>query len=310
MTLPEPLPEPPPEPLPPRRRGAAAREATLADRAVDLGLRGAVAAARALPWERRVVAFGALVRHLAGPLGGYRRRALDNLALARPGWSEARRRAVAEACLDNFGRTLIENYSSAELARRLRGAPLTGGGLPHLEAARAEGRPVILLTGHFGNHEAPRHALSARGFELGGLYRPMRNPLVNRHYVATIEGVSGPVFPQGRAGTAGFVRHLARGGMGVLLFDLHVAGAPEIPFLGRPARTSLAGAELARRHGGLLMTCWGVRRPDGLGFDCALEEPIPEGEPLAMMAEATRRLEARVEAHPEQWFWVHRRWKA
>jgi KDO2-lipid IV(A) lauroyltransferase len=54
---------------------------------------------------------------------------------------------------------------------------------------------------------------------------------------------------------------------------------------------------------------WGIRQPDGLGFETAVEEPIRHGTPLAMMEEATRRLEARIEAHPGQWFWVHRRWK-
>jgi KDO2-lipid IV(A) lauroyltransferase len=180
--------------------------------------------ARALPYERRVAFFGRLARGVAGPLGGYRARALANLARVRPDWPEALRREVAEACLDNFGRTVVENYSAAELRERLEDTPLTGDGPPHLEAARAEGRAVVFVTGHFGNHEAPRHVLDRMGFRVGGLYRRMRNPLVDRHYAGTVEGVSGPVFPRGRRGTAGFVRHLARGGMATVLFDLHVTG--------------------------------------------------------------------------------------
>lgn len=290
-------------PLPPTA------EASLAERIVDLALRGAVATAMALPYERRVTVFGALLRRGVGPLAGYRRRALANLALVWPHWPEERRRAVADEAIDNFGRTVIENYSWRELRERLAGTPIAGDGLPHLEEARGQGRPVLFVTGHFGNHEVPRHVLARLGYPIGGIYRRMRNPLVNRHYEATLQDVSGPVFPQGRQGNLGFVRHLAGGGMATILFDLHVVGGHPIPFLGQPAWTATTAADLALRYDALLLPYWGIRRPDGLSFDAVLEEPIPHGSPIAMIEEATRRLEARIEAHPGQWFWVHRRWK-
>jgi KDO2-lipid IV(A) lauroyltransferase len=293
-----------PDPVPtPSLRGSAA------DRVVDFALRGAIGAAMALPYPQRVAFFGTMTRRVAGPLAGYRRRALANLALIHPDWTETRRNAVAEQVLDNFGRTLIENYSWRELGARLAQAPVTGGGLAHLEEARARGRLVVFVTGHFGNHEAPRHALARLGYSIGGLYREMGNPYVNAHYAATMERVSGPVFAKGRKGTLGFVRHLAGGGMATILFDLHDRGGVAIPFLGRPATTATTAADLTLRYDALLLPYWGVRQADGLGFEVALEEPIPHGTPLAMMTEATRRLEARVEAHPGQWFWVHRRWK-
>lgn len=286
-----------------------ARLPTAAERIVDLAFRGALGMAMALPYERRVPFFGGLLRRGVGPLAGYRRRALENLDLVRPDWPEARRRAVADEALDNFGRTVIENYSWQELRDRLAATGIVGAGLAHLEAARAEGRPVVFVTGHLGNHEVPRHVLDRLGFRVGGLYRRMRNPLVNGHYAATLEGVSGPVFPQGRQGNLGFVRQLAGGRLVTILFDLHVGGAPRIPFLGVPARTATTAADLALRFDALLLPYWGLRQPDGLSFEAVVEEPIPPGAPLAMMEEATRRLEARIEAHPGQWFWVHRRWK-
>ncbi|WP_037279534.1 lysophospholipid acyltransferase family protein [Rubellimicrobium mesophilum] len=293
----------------PESASTPAVQGSTTDRLVDLALRGAIGAAMAMPYPRRVAFFGGVARRVAGPLAGYRRRALENLALVRPDWPEAERRNVAEGALDNFGRTLIENYSWRELGTRLATTPLTGGGLPHLEEARARGRPVLFLTGHFGNHEAPRHVLTRLGCRVGGLYREMSNPYVNAHYAATMAEVSGPAFPKGRRGTLGFVRHLAGGGMATILFDLHDWDGVPIPFLGRPALTATTAADLALRYDALLLPYWGIRQPDGLSFDTVLEEPIPHGTPLAMMEEATRRLEARVAAHPGQWFWVHRRWK-
>jgi KDO2-lipid IV(A) lauroyltransferase len=290
------MPEPDPQP-------------SLADRAADLALRALVGLAMQMPYERRVPFMGRAVARAAGPLAGYRRRALANLALIHPNWPEARRRAVADEVLDNLGRTLIENYSWRELGARLADTALRGGGLPHLEQAAGLRRPVLFLTGHFGNHEAPRHVLTRTGHRVGGLYREMDNALVNRHYAATMADVSGPVFPKGRRGTMGFLRHLRGGGMATLLFDLHARDGVPIPFLGRPALTALTAAELARRFDALVLPYWGLRRPDGLTFDAILEEPIAPASAQAMMEEATRRLERLVEAHPGQWFWVHRRWK-
>ncbi|MCP1169798.1 lysophospholipid acyltransferase family protein [Limimaricola litoreus] len=280
------------------------------DRMVDLALRGAIGAARRLPYERRVAAMGRLTAHALGPLAGYRRRAERNLGLIWPEISAPRRAALSRDVCDNLGRTLIENYSGEEFARVLPGTLAQDEGLDTIARARADRRPVLFVTGHFGNHEAPRRVLSRMGYEIGGLYRPMSNGFVNDHYAATMQGVSGPVFAKGRRGLTGFLRHLKSGGMATILFDLHDQGGSMIDFLGRPARTALTAAELALRFDAPLVPYFGIRRPDGIGFDIALEAPIPPDEPLEMMREATRRLEAHVLRDPGQWFWVHNRWKA
>lgn len=286
-----------------------AAEGTASEWLIDRTLQGLIAASMRLPYDRRVPLAGAMVRRFVGPLAGYRRRSLENLDLIRPDLPRAERRRIADAVNDNLGRTLIENYAHAELGARLADVPITGGGLAAVEAARAEGRPVIFVTGHFGNHEAPRHALVARGYEIGGLYREMRNPFVNAHYVETMAAVSGPVFARGPAGTMGFARYLRRGGMATILIDVRVRTGPEIPFLGRTARTATSAAELALRFGAALVPYFGIRQPDGLSFDIRVEEPIPHGDALGMTRAMTERLERQVLARPEQWFWVHRRWK-
>ncbi|MGR3466221.1 lysophospholipid acyltransferase family protein [Limimaricola sp.] len=279
------------------------------DRAVDLVLRGAIGAAMALPYERRVAAMGALTARAIGPLAGYRRRARANLGLIWPDLDPARRDALSRAVCDNLGRTLIENYSGPDFARALPARPQGAEGLDAIARARAEHRPVIFVTGHFGNHEAPRRVLTGMGYEIGGLYREMSNRFVNDHYATTMQGVSGPVFPKGRRGLTGFLRHLKGGGMATILFDLHDRGGVEIDFLGRPARTALTAAELALRFDALLVPYFGTRQADGTSFDIAVESPIPHGDPVGMMREATARLEARVRRDPGQWFWVHNRWK-
>lgn len=283
---------------------AGSRSDWLADRA----LRGLISTLMRLPYQTRVKMMGSALRRAIGPLAGYTQRAEENLALIYPDMGVLERRRLARACCDNFGRTIIENYSWQEFGKRLAETPATGAGLDALEQAIKDKRPVIFVTGHFGNHEAPRQVLTRIGHTIGGLYRPMQNAYFNDHYAKTMTSWGGPVFAQGRRGTMGFVRHLRNGGLGTLLFDVSAPGEI-IPFLGHPARTSMSAAEIALKLDAVVIPYFGVRQADGMSFAVECEAPIPHGPPRDMMIAMNARLEAQVSRHPAQWFWVHRRWK-
>jgi Kdo2-lipid IVA lauroyltransferase/acyltransferase len=275
----------------------------------NLLLRSLIVLALALPYRWRVPFFGALMRRIVAPLAGYRQRSLDNLHLIWPDLTLERRVELADQVSDNAGRTLIENYSSKDFMARMALIEPIGPGMAALVDAQAKGQPAILVSGHFGNYEAARASLVARGFSVGGLYRPARNTYFNDHYLRTMEAFGGPIFAQGQRGTAGFVRHLKAGGQLVLLFDQDVRGADPVEFLGKPARTATSAAALALKYGALLIPFYATRLPDGLGFKIELEAPVAASDAATMTKAITQSLEARVRAHPEQWFWIHRRWK-
>lgn len=263
----------------------------------------------ALPYNMRVRLVGRIMQHIIGPLAGYERRARANLEKIWPEKPAAERRRIASRCLNNLGRTLIENYSNRDFPQRLAHNPISGSGLAALEQAKKRKQPVILVTGHYGNYEAVRAALAGRGYSVGGLYRNMKNPYFNAHYVRTMEAFGGPVFPQGRSGTKGFVRHLRQGGQLVLLFDQHVRHAPIMDFLGQPAQTAVSAAELSLKYDALLVPFYGIRQEDGLSFDTVLEAPIPPSTAEEMTQKVTDSLSRHIEKDPTQWFWVHRRWR-
>ena len=275
----------------------------------DLALRGLIRTIMRLPYERRVATMGRALKSGVGPLFGYRRRAEQNLALIYPEWSDERCRQVANGACDNFGRALIENYSNAEFGDRIKDSPVSGAGLDALELAKANEQPVIFVTGHFGNHEAPRQVLTRMGYTIGGLYRKMANPYFNDHYAETMTSWGGPVFEQGQRGTMGFARHLKGGGMGTLLFDVNRDDGTPVPFLGRPALTATSAADIALKFDALVIPYFGIRQPDGITFKIELDAPIAHTNPLQMMTDMTGSLETRIKENPEQWFWVHRRWK-
>lgn len=279
------------------------------DYLTNLAIEILIAVALALPYTWRVRLVGRVLQHVVGPLAGYRESALKNLALIWPEKPAAERKEIANRCLNNVGRTFIENYSRNQFPKRQSNNVLEGAGVLALEKAVTEERPVILVTGHYGNYEAVRATLVARGYDVGGLYRNMRNPYFNAHYVRTMEAFGGPVFPQGRKGTAGFVRHLRKGGLLVLLFDQHVRGAPYFDFLGRPARTATSAAELSLRYNAVLIPFYGIRNEDGLTFRTVLEAPVPHSTAIEMTQALSDSLARRVTEDPTQWFWVHRRWR-
>ncbi len=281
----------------------------LSDWMTDRLLRSVIGALRSLPYEKRVPAMGWFTRRILAPLAGYNRRSAINLSYIFPDMKDTERARIVAEVADNAGRTFIENYSPKEFLARNAKADVTGPGIAALEKAQSEGRPVILVTGHFGNYEAPRAALVSRGYNIGGLYRPAANQFFNDHYAETFTAYGGPIFAQGHRGTAGFVRHLKSGGILVLLFDQHVSNGEKLDFLGRPARTALSAAELALRYGAELIPFYGTRNDDGLSFAIELEAPIPPSDAVTMTKAMNASLEARIIAHPGQWFWVHRRWK-
>lgn len=292
-----------------RDRGDTDARPTPGDRLENAAFRAALGAARALPYAARIRAFGTLAARVLAPTTRIGTRIDQNLCYIFPDMPRAERRRIARAAADGMGRSTAEFYSGPELMQRMARVAPAGPGLAALEAARDAGRPVLLMSAHFGNYFAARACLLARGIESDGFIRPMANPLVNRHYVAAMEALGGRALLQGPAGIKGLISALRRGRAVMLLNDLYVGTGVELPFLGRPAMTSTAPAEIAARTGALMIPVFGIRRPDGLSFDVALDAPLPQGDALETTRAYNAAVEARIRADPGQWLWSHRRWK-
>lgn len=282
----------------------------IGDRLANAAFLAVMGIARLLPYERRIPAVGWLFSHILAPVAGWRRRIRDNLAMARPDLDGDEIEALVREVPNNAGRSVAEIYSGDEFTDRIRRAdPLEGPGLPALEEAFEAGRPVIIACAHFGNYDAMRTALSARGWPVGALYRPMNNEAFNRHYIPAITAIAEPLFPRGRSGLAAMLRFLKGGGWLALGYDQYDRHGAELQFFDLPSRTVLTGAELAIRYNALILPVHGIRQPDGLSFRVHVGDPVAHDEPAVMMQALNDDLEALVRRNMGQWFWVHRRWK-
>lgn len=275
----------------------------------NLVLQGMIRALHLLRYERRIPFMGAILRAVS-PLVGFRKRIRDNLALVCPDLPEAERDQICRDVPTNAGSALMEHFSPTEFTKHQRNARISGPGVAAFDAASAEGRPMMMITAHFGHYLAARIALQHRsGKPIGAFYRRMANPYFNEAYVDAFHKTGEPMFEQGRRGMREMVRFLRHGGCIAIVSDLHVHGGQELTFFGKPAVTSVLNAELALKLDAVMIPCYAVRQPNGLDFEIVLHDPVEHTDPVTMTQFLNDDLEAMVRRHMGQWFWIHRRWK-
>jgi KDO2-lipid IV(A) lauroyltransferase len=239
-----------------------------------------------------------------------RRRALEHLAIAFPELPAAERERLARACFRHLGTTVGEvlwlmSRDCAAVARHVDVA-----GLDLVRALRAEGRSLMFVTAHCGYWELLAAAANCSGLRITVAVRgPTEAPLQS-----LLEGLRGRFGTRSvERGEPGAARELLRGmregALGMLIDqDTRVEGV-WVPFFGRPAYTPVGAARLALRRNTAVVPAFIERREDGshaARFEAPLELPDDELEATAAM---TRKIEEQVRRHPDQWVWMHRRWR-
>jgi KDO2-lipid IV(A) lauroyltransferase len=240
-----------------------------------------------------------------------RRRTLEHLALALPELPVAARRHLGRASFTHFGAMLAEclwlrGRDGAEVLRRVEFA-----GWEELERARAGGRPLVVLTGHCGNWELLAAALNVRGLGMAVVARELEDPGLQRSLLALRARFGTRTIVRGTAGAAReLLRTLRAGGaLGMLIDqDTRVDGV-WVDFFGRPAWTPVGAADLALRLGAAVVPVFIERLPDGAHRARVEPELALPADRVAATQAMTERIEAQVRRVPEQWVWMHRRWR-
>ena len=264
--------------------------------------------ARALPYRARLALGSAVLRAAVALVPSLRARVENNLQLIFPEMPPEERARIRRAMADNFGRTLLETVTVPQFHARAAWSEPAGPGWEPFLTARAEGKGALLVSGHFGQWEAVRGMLKARGIEAGALYRPVKNPHLQAIYFEQMSLSGAPLFPRSRQGMRELVRHLKLGRRRLRAARPVRAGRPA----DRLPRASGADRARDRRAGGAVQGADdpGLRdaRADGLHVAIEFEPPIPVTTAEEMTQAAADSLAARVRAKPEQYYWLHRRW--
>ena len=237
----------------------------------------------------------------------YQRRILQNLALIFPNLTSTEAKKLSQHISQNIGITFTELFSPKDFVQKNTNYNLTGKGFEALKTAQTEGRPAIVVSGHFGNYDVVRTNLIREGLNVGGLYRRMENPYFHDLYIKSISAIGDGLFERGLPGLKGMLKFLRGGGVLAVLIDQRISGGETLNFMGHPAYTSLSIAELALKLKAVVVPAYAVRKPD-LSYDIVIEDPIVPSTARQMTQELNDSLSKQIRTHPEQWFWIHRRW--
>jgi KDO2-lipid IV(A) lauroyltransferase len=273
-------------------------------------LLSALSISRGRAFDRRSRALGALVGLVVRYFPIARRRVDRELRRVYPDMPRSERMDLCHKMGRNMGRTLFEILHCTEFQTLHERNIVSGPGLATLQQARAAGKGAIIVSGHFGQWEAIRSTLKARGMETGAVYRPQTNRHYERRLFAGIEAGGKPILATGKIGTRALVRHIREGGFIAILLDEKYTDGARLPFLGHPALTSLAAAQLALKYDLPMVPAFGTRTGDGTQFNVEFDAAIAPSDSLTMTQTFNDNLSDRILNDPDQWYWMLHRWKS
>lgn len=250
-----------------------------------------------------------------------RRTSLENLKLCFPDWSEAERVRVARASVCSLGRSFIEFFripalSSSSEYRELWKSHFHIEGVEHLNAALKKGKGVFLLTAHIGSGDWATAGLALNGIQLHIISKEFKLQWLNNFWFETRSNLGSKFIPD-RGSSLTILKQLKKNSIIVFMLDQFM-GPPigiKTKFFGHETGTPLGLALLTSRSEAAVVPIYTYRRPDGstsVVFEPEIAFVASEDreESLQKMTQAyCDRIETWVRVYPEQWMWVHRRWK-
>lgn len=267
-----------------------------------------------LAWTPRPVADG-LARFYAHLLDRFvprlRRIALRNLAMAMPELTPQRRSEITDGVFDSIARLLVAFARFPQIHRGNISDWIRYDGLEHFQEALRGGKGVLFATAHLGNWElsALAHALLTGPMNI--VVRPLDNPLLDR-FVSRYRGLSGNCVIDKKDFVRGILKALHSNEAVGILIDQN-AGLDDgvfVDFFGQKAATNPSFAKLASRTGASVIPGYAVWCCEEKRYILRFDRPMSlSGNPVSDTQLLQSQLESVIRRYPDQWLWIHRRWK-
>lgn len=239
----------------------------------------------------------------------HRKRALQNIAIAFPDWPEKKRRATVRKMFHNVGQSLIEWMWLPNLDARKLADTTEIHDAHYIDEALAAGRGALIFTAHFGNWEWLAATVTLLGHPVTVLQRNRDEPDLNRFIMRMRSHFNmRSIGRKSESSALEMYRALRKGELLAFLIDQTIrAESVKVPFFGRPALTPIGPARLAVRTEAPVMIAF-IERQNGKQI-VRFQKPFFSSDAYEITARLTAAIEEQVRRAPEQWIWLHNRWK-
>ena len=268
--------------------------------------------------KRLANAAGAAMRHI-GPWLSEHRVGRANLVAAFPEKSSEEIERILAGAWDNLGRVAMEfvhiDRFTVSDASGDADATVDEASWRQIQAVQSGG-PVLCFCAHLANWEIPASFTRYAGVDSTILYRPPNIRAVAEEIRKLRAGCMGTLVPSGFDAPIKLARALEQGSNVGMLIDQHEMRGVDVTFFGRPCKASPLLAKLARHFDCPILGLRAIRLPDRNKFLIEVTAPIEplrdhEGkvDVLGTTQKITSVVESWIREHPEQWLWLHRRWR-
>jgi len=258
------------------------------------------------------IGLGKSIGRLAHRIGAERRAiARRNIELCFPELSAEQRNRLALEHFEALGASLMELALGRWASDKKLLSMTTVEGAHHIQQTLDEGHGVLLISAHFTVLDVAGRALRQHCPPFDVIYRGFRNPLTTEIVASTREVSARRVIEKNDI--KGMIRSLREGVPVWYAPDqsYHLKQSALLPFFGVPAMTNIATSTIAKLGKAKAVPFWPRRLPEG-GYEILIEAPL-EGVPSDDPEEDTKKyvaaLEAQIRRCPEQYYWVHRKFK-
>jgi KDO2-lipid IV(A) lauroyltransferase len=291
------------------------RDSVVIHRAVDLGFR----LARRLP-AARIAPMAAAAMRSIGPFIPEHRIGRENLAAAFPEKSPAEIEGILRGVWDNLGRVgaelaHLDRICDVGPGRRSERIVMDAATIEHFERRRRDREPALIFSAHLANWELPALVARACGVDVAALVRAQRQRAVTDAVARARSQDPGAYIYAGVDTPARIKTATDRGADIAVLIDQHFAGGIEVDFFGRPCQVAPILGRLARSLEWPIKGIRAIRLPDQR-FRIEVVGPIDPPrdargrvDVAATMQAITSIVEGWVREYPDQWLWLHRRWR-
>lgn len=261
---------------------------------------------KTMPTDWASDGMGALARFV-GPHLRVSNLGRKNLALAFPRKKPEEREKILRGVWENLGRVVGEFPHMDTIATSLTRVKVVNGDL--IDQLRDDGRPGIFISAHLANWELPHLTVTDHGLAIALISRPPNNWILRWFLEYVRRNALVRLILKGPSGSKELLKLLQQGGHVGILVDQRLSEGELIPFFGKEAFTAVGPSKLAAKYKAPLVPVH-VERLKGARFRVTFHDPLSlKSTPEKTTKALNEIIERWIKKNPEQWLWLHNRWK-